>query len=136
VTRNRASAKAATLRITVPIASVPNPNRHTSRFALAGRRKKMREAVAALAAAVGPVETPCVIDFTFQWPNNIVRDSHNFEVKGYLDGLVDAGVIPDDNDRIVLRTSIAGRVEPLKGSRDVTIWAHIETARLEIEEVT
>jgi len=118
-----------TIALTLPIKDVPNPNRHTSRFALSGRRKKIRTAVALLAQNIEPVETPCVIDFTFTWPNRLIRDSHNFEVKGYLDGLVDAGVIPDDNDSVVLRTSIAGHVVRLKGSRDVTITASIQTVK-------
>lgn len=122
-------SQSATLRITLPIKGVPNPNRHTARFALSSRRKKIREMVAKLAANVPAVETPCRVDFTFTWPNRITRDSHNYEIKGYLDGLVDAGVLPDDSDKYVVRTSIAGRVHPEKGSRNVTITAVIETVK-------
>jgi len=42
-------------------------------------------------------------NFSFRFPDRRIRDTHNYSpvVKGILDGLVDASVIPGDDDRYV-----------------------------------
>lgn len=47
------------------------------------------------------IKTPIILDYTFFWPDNRIRDCGNYS-KGPTDYLVSEGVIEDDNWHIVV----------------------------------
>lgn len=57
----------------------------------------------ALAAAVPPIAPPARVWAEFTFPTNHRRDTGNLypTVKALVDGIVDAGVLPDDCDGVV-----------------------------------
>lgn len=99
--------------LTVPLARVNNPNRrgqHWARVALF--RAEMRQAAFETAHGLDRIGGPCELTVTFAFPDNRPRDLDNYEIKGAIDGAVDAGVITDDKStvlRSVTRRIGAGR---------------------------
>lgn len=69
------------------------------------------------------------ITFGFRFPNNRIRDCHNLTptAKPAIDGLVDAGVLPDDDDRYVLGVAFTrirpnGPLEVMISVREMEPW--------------
>lgn len=77
----------------------------------------IREATAQAAADVHAVATPVSIRAHMQWADSRVRDSSNWfpTIKAMVDGLVDAGVLPADDDRWVRHTGMGVTLPPQRG---------------------
>lgn len=98
----------------------------------ARKRAAMRRHAGNIAQAAvrahGPIPGPVTLTITFDFPNQRRRDLDNIEVKGLIDGIVDAGLVTDDNaDTIVAVTRTRGdRPTPPKMTR---ITVDIEQVR-------
>lgn len=68
-----------------------------------------------------PVQTPVVISYWFRFDDEVHRDSSNYfpTAKAFTDGLVAAGVIPDDNDALVVVTRLGRDWSP--GGRRIVV---------------
>lgn len=96
--------RAAEFRLVQPVAALHNANHRHHWRVVARKRAAMREA-AFYAARNGqrPLHGMVRLTVTFQFPDRRHRDLDNYEIKGAIDGAVDAGLIPDDR-RQVLRS--------------------------------
>ena len=95
----------ASFTIAIPIKDLSNTNK-TEIWRVSGpKRKMLRQFIADAAQGLPHVEAPARGVVTFVWPDKINRDPDNYSLKGLWDGLVDAGVLSDDNGQI-LRTTI------------------------------
>ncbi len=65
--------------------------------------------------------TPCWVHVSFPVPDRRKRDPHNYTPKALIDGLVDAGLWPDDNGAWVTTIEPELRLDP-GGPVVVTIW--------------
>lgn len=85
------------------------------------KRTKWWKAKAAKAAANVPMVDWARIVVFYRFPNNIRRDVGNLQPtsKAIVDGLVEAGVVPDDNDKHVLGPD--NRREQLNGPHQVIV---------------
>lgn len=91
-----------TITLTLPLASVPNSNDRRVHWAvLARKRRAMREATGLLARGAKPVPGRVRLKVGFAFPDRRHRDLDNLEIKGAIDGLVDAGVIEDDRSTVL-----------------------------------
>ena len=80
---------------------------YRTRMALANKwHALVREA--ALSVQAGEAETPVTITVTANYPDARRRDPDNICAKFLVDGLVHAGVIPDDSDQYV--SSVTTRI--------------------------
>jgi len=121
------------VELTWPIRDFPNPNRDR-RLHWAQQRKRegaIRQAVGALAWKAtrdigGQLATPVTVSFTIGFPDNRERDLENWSSKGFLDGIVDGGLLPGDSSRHIVK------VERVEGERSpkghITMTARIQTA--------
>ncbi|HCS2945820.1 TPA: hypothetical protein OQU49_004438, partial [Shigella flexneri] len=74
----------------------------------ARRTKTIRQLAGTLARSTGPFNT-VTIDAVISYPSSRRADPHNVMgtvIKAAIDGLVDAGTIPDDNAKHLTKTSI------------------------------
>jgi len=71
---------------------------------------------AATAALIPPLEH-CIVEMVWTVPDQKRRDAENpmYDMKAFCDGLVDAGVVPDDIPRWM--TKLIPRIEYAKGER-------------------
>lgn len=88
--------------------------------ARANRTKWWRQAAARAGVNVPGIEWGRVVIF-FRFPTNHRREVNNLmpTSKAIVDGLVDAGVFPDDNDKHVLGPD--NRREPVNGEHQVVV---------------
>jgi len=115
-----------TITLTLPLASVPNSNDRRVHWAvLARKRRAMREAMGRVAADAKPVPGKVRLLVGFAFPDRRHRDLDNLEIKGAIDGLVDAGVI--DEDRSTVLTAVTRWRMEHKSE-----WKYVEL-RFEIE---
>src|SRR5690606_23075017 len=113
---------------TLPLVSVPNSNDRRVHWAvLARKRRAMREAMGRVAADAKPVPGKVRLLVGCAFPDKRHRDLDNLEIKGAIDGLVDAGVIEDDRST-VLTAVTRWRME------HKSEWKYVEL-RFEIEGV-
>ena len=103
MTRSRASAKAAgaVFTLTVPMALVNNSNHRTHWALKARRRAHMRELALYTCVDCPAIPGPVHLTVTFAFPDRRNRDLDNYEIKGAIDGAVDAGVITDDRSTVL-----------------------------------
>lgn len=75
--------------------------------------RAIRAEVAAMAADLHRFDGQVTITARFRWHDARRRDTSNLlpTIKAAVDGLVDAGVLPDDSDRYVRAVTIAGDVD-------------------------
>jgi crossover junction endodeoxyribonuclease RusA len=95
-----------TLTVTLPRASVLSSNdRHHWRSA-AKIAADLRQVGALASRGITPVTGPVDVVVTVSYPDRRRRDAPNLwpTVKPLIDGMVDAGVLPDDSDAQVRRT--------------------------------
>lgn len=92
--------------------------------ARAKRTKLWRTMAAKAAANVAQVERARVLIY-YRFPNNIRREVNNLmpTSKAIVDGLVDAGVFPDDNDKHVIGPD--NRREPVNGPHQVIVRVYV-----------
>ncbi len=122
---------ATTFRLVLPTSELINLNaeRSMNRFTRARLVRPIRDATRALAAGQPPVTGPVDVEARFQWADARVRDTSNWlpTVKAMVDGLVDAGVLPRDDDRTVRHTGIGVDLPPqpgLKGYVQIALTLH------------
>lgn len=91
----------------------------------ATRTKVWRELAAKTARTVRGVERARVLVY-YRFPNNIRREVNNLmpTSKAIVDGLVDAGVFPDDNDKHVIGPD--NRRAPINGPHQVIVRIYVE----------
>ena len=108
------SPHSETVTLIAPIRELINLNAERSMHY--HRRAKLVRAIRtetrALAAAMHHHTGPVNITARFRWPTHHRRDSSNYlpTIKAAVDGLVDAGILTDDNDTHVHSLTIAGDV--------------------------
>jgi Holliday junction resolvase RusA-like endonuclease len=116
MTRSRTSAKSqgATVTLNWPINTWPNSNRDRHKHWTKQRREaaEIRVAAFSLARGMHPVETPANMTVSFAFPDKRRRDLDNYSIKAFVDGLVDSGLIPDDDHAHV--TSVTRTLDPAK----------------------
>lgn len=80
-----------------------NTNQRLYHHERAKRVKFLRNMAFTLGRRLDPIRTPVQLHVTFHPATNHRRDTPNLypTAKALLDGLVDAGVLPDDNDRVI-----------------------------------
>lgn len=109
----------AAFRLVLPLAELMNLNaERTMHYQTRSRRvHAIREATRSVAADAAPVDGPVAIEARFQWADARARDTSNWfpTVKAMVDGLVDAGVLPRDDDRTVRHTGIGVDLPPQPG---------------------
>lgn len=83
-------------RLVVPIAELHSSN-HRGHWSVGARKRAaMRRAAKATCAGFAPMTGPVTLTVTFAFPDRRRRDLDNVEIKGAIDGAVDAGLLPDD----------------------------------------
>lgn len=95
-----------------PIAAWPNPNRDRRKHWTRERReaREIRSAAHVLGCQSGLTFTkPVNVTVTWAFPDKRRRDADNFSCKALIDGLVDAGVLADDDTTRVL--SLTKRID-------------------------
>ena len=102
------SAESRTVSLVLPAEWVLTSNGRYHHMARAGRTEKIRTAFADAADDMAPLTTPVTAEYVLEFKRGHRRDSPNWSptFKAALDGLVDAGVIEDDDDRHVRPTVI------------------------------
>jgi len=127
---------ARTFNLTMPVHELMNLNdeRSLHRMVRSRRVHQIRAAAASVAAGVPLMVGPVTIEAQFQWANAHIRDSSNWfpTVKAMVDGLVDAGVLPRDDDRTVRHTGIGVDLPPQPGLKG---YAQIVLTIEEVEAV-
>jgi crossover junction endodeoxyribonuclease RusA len=104
------------LTLDLPLAQVNNSNQRKHWTKTAANRSLMRTIAGLEARDLTPVTGPVHLWVVFTFPDKRQRDLDNFEVKGAIDGIVDAGVLPDDNTRqVVAVTRTVGKGRSEKG---------------------
>ena len=92
------------LSLTMTPAGLLNMNQRGHWVPRYRRTKEIRGLVAVLARAyLEPVACRQAVTATYQWPDNRRRDAENWAptTKACIDGLRDAGILPDDDKRWV-----------------------------------
>ena len=90
-----------TITLVLPLAKVNNSNTREHYMVKARKRAAMREAMRLLARDATPVHGKVRLLVGFAFPDRRHRDLDNLEIKGAIDGLVDAGVIEDDRSTVL-----------------------------------
>lgn len=104
------------LTLTMPAAQVNNSNRRQHWSLTAANRSLMRTMAGIEGRRLAQVAGPVHLVAEFEFPDRRVRDLDNFEIKGAIDGLVDARVLPDDDrTRLVAVTRRTGPGRSPKG---------------------
>lgn len=115
-------ATTATVTLDWPLKTWPNPNRdrrkHWGRIAKEGRA--IRDAGRVLAMDRGRVETPVNMTLAFAFPDKRRRDLDNYSSKNLVDGLVDGGLIPEDD-----YAHIASVTRILDPNKTATGWLRV-----------
>lgn len=110
-----------------------NAIRREHHYAQARTSKTLRTLAKLKARDMGTVNTPARLIATISWADNIHRDLDNVSLKAITDGLVDAGVIPDDcTCHVVEVVRRLGPKHTKKGSVQVSI--SLETIEMEAEK--
>lgn len=98
-------------RLILPLGELMNLNaERTMHHQTRSRRvRAIRKAAYHLADGAEPLHCPVAIEARFQWADARARDTSNWfpTVKAMVDGLVDAGLIPRDDDRTVRHTGLS-----------------------------
>jgi len=85
------------LSIAVPIKDLINSNSREHRHVVAQKRSLLRRFAREATAGLPAVATPARGVVVFVWPDKARRDPDNYELKWLWDGIVDSGILPDDN---------------------------------------
>lgn len=95
--------RAIHFHLELPVAELVNSNSREHWSRKAKKRAAMRALTARTVTDAGlpSIAPPVRIAVRFLWPDSRKRDVDNYECKGLIDGVVDAGIIPDDNDEVV-----------------------------------
>lgn len=116
-----------TFTLTWPLDRVNNPNRRGQHWARVAKwRAEMRQAAFDAAQGLDRIDGPCELTMTFAFPDNRPRDLDNYEIKGAIDGAVDAGLITDDRSTVL--RSVTRRVGSGKSPRGFVVMVFDFTA--------
>lgn len=88
-------------QLVIPMAALPSSNHRDHWRVTAKKRAAMRAAAALACTHLQPIDGPVHLTITFGFPDRRRRDLDNYEVKSAIDGMVDAGVITEDNSRVL-----------------------------------
>lgn len=94
----------ASFAIAIPIADLINSNGREHYQVKAKKRAMLRFFTRHAVEGLPTIPAPARGVVTFVWPDRVRRDPDNYELKGAWDGLVDAGILADDNGRILTTT--------------------------------
>lgn len=97
-----------------------NANR-TNRFGGAALKKKMTELVAEQVRYQIPIDYPIRIGFTWRYSSRHDFDNIRFACKYVLDGLVHAGILPNDNQKWVKGFTGDEFIKVEKGDESVSV---------------
>jgi crossover junction endodeoxyribonuclease RusA len=89
------------IRIHIPTANVITAN-HRDHFRKKAEKTRHLRTIGRLAAADDKSKYGCAhLTVTIGWPDKRRRDAHNIfpTIKALIDGMVDAGLLPDDDDK-------------------------------------
>ena len=104
------TSRSVKLTLNVPRGILLNSNQRLHWAAKSKRTKALRamtHAVARHPRNRTRFSKPVAIHTLVKWPDGRRRDAHNLDTKPIIDGIVDAGIIPDDSDKWVRSTDIA-----------------------------
>lgn len=88
-------------RLALPMSDLHTTNQREHWAVIARKRRNMRALASSAAAHLEPIPGRVRLTVTFAFPDNRGRDLDNYEIKGAIDGLVDAGVISDDKKQVL-----------------------------------
>lgn len=91
------------LTLVLPLKRVHNSN-HRGHWSVAQSKRAELRQLAALESrrqGVGARVAPVHLWVEFHFPDRRGRDLDNIEIKGAIDGLVDAGILPDDSRQVI-----------------------------------
>jgi len=97
----------ATVTLTWPLKTWPNPNRDRSKHWGQKSSEAAKIRASAKIAAMqtmfthAPIQGRVRLTLIYSYPDTRERDLLNFDTKAFLDGIVDAGLIEDDNYKIM-----------------------------------
>lgn len=83
-------------------------------------KKEYTKAVVLQTIGINPKIKACEMVITFYHKDNIRRDSHNYS-KQLLDALVEANIIVDDNDKVIQKLTIIGKIDKRKPRIEIDI---------------
>lgn len=119
-----------TLRTEIPCTKTAHATKQSwGRIKFAEAMRKKGSALASAAIRHYPKGTfplPCVsVTLWIYYPNKIQRDNQNIIVafKGFIDGMVDAGIIADDNNQVLVQ--FAARTAEI-GSPNPCVLVHVQ----------
>lgn len=92
---------ARAFQLALPMAGLHNTNHRDHWRVIARKRAGMREAAFYAAKTLDPIPGPVSLTVTFAFPDRRARDLDNYEIKGAIDGCVDAGLLSDDRSTIL-----------------------------------
>lgn len=116
-----------TIILRLPLDKVNNSNKREHYQVKARKRAAMREAMRLLAQQATPVPGKVRLLVGFAFPDRRHRDLDNLEIKGAIDGLVDAGVMDEDRSTVLVSVT-RWRMEHKSRSRYVELRFEIEPA--------
>lgn len=100
-----------------------NANR-ANRFAGAKLKKDMTELVAWQVKGKPPITEPCYITFHWRYSSRHDFDNQRFACKYVLDGMIKAGILPNDNQNWILGFKGDYFTKVNKGEEGVTVEVH------------
>lgn len=112
-----------------------NANR-TNRYGGASLKKQMTDLVATQLKNKQPITEPCYITFFWHYSTRHDFDNIRFGAKYLLDGMVKAGILPNDNQKWVLGFGGDIFVKATKGSERVGIEVRMKNDRVAIKQVS
>lgn len=94
-------------QLVLPVTELHNSN-HRGHWSVGSKKRRaMREAAERACVDLPAIPGPVTLTITFAFPDRRHRDLDNVEVKGAIDGAVDAGVLSDD--RATVLTAVTRR---------------------------
>jgi len=127
----------ASVSLTWPLAAWPNSNadrrKHWTRQRREARAIRQAARIEAarlrdvIAPAVVQLHGPVAVTLRFAFPDARHRDLDNYSAKALIDGLVDSGILADDDHRHI--ASVTRTLDPIK-----TLRGHLRVT-VEIEEL-
>lgn len=88
-------------QLILPMARLHNTNHRDHWRVIARKRAEMRQAAFHVARPLDPIPGRVSLTVTFGFPDRRARDVDNYEIKGAIDGAVDAGLLGDDRSTVL-----------------------------------
>ena len=88
-------------QLIIPMPDLPSSNHREHWRVTAKKRAAMRAAAGLACTHMRAIDGPVHLTITFGFPDKRGRDLDNYEIKGAIDGMVDAGLISDDRSTVL-----------------------------------